>query len=63
MNMKPPLLEMIDMLLSIPSVSSVEPDLDQGNQGVIDQLANWLDGLGYRIEIIPVLNKPGKPIW
>ena len=60
MNMKPPLLEMIDMLLSIPSVSSVEPDLDQGNQGVIDQLANWLDGLGYRIEIIPVLNKPGK---
>ncbi len=58
--MKPPLLEMIDTLLSIPSVSSVEPELDQGNRAVIEQLANWLHDLGYRIEIIPVANEPEK---
>ena len=39
----PPLLEMIGALIREPSVSSVRPDLDQGNRGVIALLADWLE--------------------
>ena len=47
-------------LISLPSVSSVDPDHDQGNRAVIDVLANWLDALNFDIEIMPVREKPEK---
>ena len=49
----PKLPEMIGQLVAIPSVSSIQPHLDTSNRPVIDCLANWLDDLGFQIEIIP----------
>ena len=58
---KPPnLLDMIKALISTPSVSSVNPALDQGNRSVISLLANWLSGLGWQTEILPIENHPDK---
>jgi acetylornithine deacetylase len=54
MHKPPTLLEMIDGLISTPSVSSVNPHHDQSNRGVIELLANWLSDLGWRVEVLPV---------
>jgi len=54
MHKAPGLLEMIHALIATPSISSVTPDLDQSNRSVIDLLANWLTGLGYTVEVLPV---------
>ena len=56
----PTLLDMIGGLIATPSVSSVSPQFDQGNRPVIDLLANWLDGLGFRVEIQPLAIHPHK---
>ena len=56
----PKLLEMIADLIGSPSVSSVNPDFDQSNRGVIDLLAGWLETLGFRIELQPVASQPEK---
>ena len=58
MSRSPALLEMISGLIATPSVSSVNPALEQGNLAVIELLANWLDGTGFDIEIMPL---PGTP--
>ena len=47
-------------LISLPSVSCIDPEHDQTNRGVIDALANWLDALGFTCEIMPVSDKPEK---
>ena len=47
------LLEMIEQLISIPSVSSTQANLDTSNQPVIDCLANWLNDLGFQTKVIP----------
>jgi len=47
-------------LISLPSVSCIDPEHDQTNRGVIDALANWLDALGFACEIMPVSDKPEK---
>ncbi len=47
-------------LVAIPSVSSVQPDLDQGNRGVIDLLAGWLDETGFRCTVTELPNAPHK---
>ena len=57
----PELLDMIRTLIATPSVSSADPGLDQGNRGVINHLAEWLDDLHFRIEILPLPENPGKP--
>lgn len=54
MHKPPALLEMIDALISTPSVSSVSPEFDQSNRAVIELLANWLADLGWGVEILPV---------
>jgi len=54
MHKAPGLLEMIHALIATPSISSVTPDFDQSNRSVIDLLANWLTGLGYAVEVLPV---------
>lgn len=54
----PDLKEMLSALVAIPSVSCTDPRLDQGNRGVVEQLAGWLDDLGFACEIMDVA--PGK---
>ena len=56
----PPLLEMIEGLVGTPSVSSVDPAIDQGNRAVIDLLAGWLEDSGFQTEIMPLPGKPEK---
>ena len=56
----PPLLDMIRDLIAINSVSSVDPSLDQGNRAVIELLANWLDGTGFQVEIMPLPGSTSK---
>ena len=60
MHSTPDLLDMIDGLISAPSVSSVNAAFDQGNRLVIERLANWLDPLGYQVEIMPLPGQPDK---
>ncbi len=48
------LLNMLEQLIRCNSISSVNPAIDQGNRVVIDMLANWLDGLGFNTEIMPL---------
>ena len=50
----PKLLEMIAGLVAIPSVSSTQPELDQGNRVIIDLLANWLETLGFAVTVMPI---------
>jgi acetylornithine deacetylase len=58
MNTTPALLDMIAALIGSPSISSVSPDLNQGNRAVIDLLAGWLDAAGFQVELMPL---PGTP--
>lgn len=61
MTQQPPrLMQMIEELIAIPSVSSVTPALDQGNRAVVERLAVWLEGLGFAVEIQPVSGAGGK---
>jgi acetylornithine deacetylase len=55
-----PLEHMIRQLVAIPSVSSPLPELDQGNGDVCALLANWLEPLGFSIELKPLPGAPGK---
>ncbi|MCP4878160.1 MAG: acetylornithine deacetylase [Gammaproteobacteria bacterium] len=43
--------EMIAQLIATPSVSCVHADMDMSNRGVIDQLAQWSESLGFNVEI------------
>lgn len=56
----PDLREMIARLIEIPSISSVNPEEDQANRPVVDQLAEWLSGMGFKIEVQEIPNAPGK---
>lgn len=56
----PSTLEMISSLIAIPSVSSVNPRFDSGNRKVIEQLAEWLAELNFKIEIIDIPDHPNK---
>lgn len=47
----PDFREMIRALIARPSVSSLDPRFDQSNRGVIELLADWLDTLGFGVEI------------
>lgn len=43
--------QQLSSLVSTPSVSCTRPDLDMGNRAVIELLANWLEDMGFGIEI------------
>ncbi len=47
-------------LIRIPSVSSIDPEHDQSNRGIVDALANCLESLGFTCEIMPISDKPEK---
>ena len=48
------IIDQLRQLVATPSVSSTDPNWDQGNRAVIDLLAGWLDDLGFRTEILPI---------
>jgi len=50
----PETLEMIGALIERPSISCTDPRYDQSNLPVINLLAEWLDALGFSVEIRPV---------
>ena len=54
MSTIPPLLDMIRDLIGTPSISSVDPAMDQGNRAIIELLASWLDDSGFLVEIMPL---------
>ena len=54
----PSLKEQFETLIGLPSVSCTQPDLDQSNQAVVHQLAEWLEPLGFVCDIDEV--EPGK---
>lgn len=56
----PTLMQMLGDLIGTPSISSVSPDWDQSNQEVIDRLAQWLQGLGFAVEVLPIPGHSGK---
>jgi len=51
---KPDTLEMIQQLIATPSVSCVDPHIDQSNLPVIHLLANWLSELDFKVEELAV---------
>ncbi len=48
------LIPMLQRLIATNSISSVNADIDQGNRGVIELLANWLTDLGFATEVMPL---------
>lgn len=58
-NSLPKLADMMRTLVSIPSISSVNPQYDMSNESVINQLAEWAETAGFSVAITPVLAKPG----
>lgn len=56
----PSLQEMLAGLVAAPSISSLDPRIDQSNRAVVDLLATWLDGLGFAIELQPIPGVAGK---
>lgn len=47
----PSLLQMITELVALPSMSSVSPQFDTGNRLVCERLAQWLEPLGFEVEL------------
>ncbi len=47
-------LNLFNQLISIPSVSSANSDIDMGNIAVINLLAEIFEGLGFQCELVPV---------
>lgn len=52
-------VEFLRELVSLPSISSTNPALDQGNRAVIDLLAERFAALGFNCEVMP-LNESGS---
>jgi acetylornithine deacetylase len=51
---------MLTRLISLPSISSASARWDQSNESVVRVLAEWLEPLGFSVEILDVPNMPGK---
>ncbi|MFZ7304735.1 MULTISPECIES: acetylornithine deacetylase [Avibacterium] len=60
MKKLPPFLEMYSQLIALPTISSVEAEFDQSNKALIELLATWLGGLGFKTNIIPVEGSRNK---
>ena len=53
-------IDRIARLVAEHSVSSSVPALDQGNRAVVDVLADMLDRVGFRVEVLPLPEAPHK---
>lgn len=61
MHIEPPSLhQMLRELIAVPSVSSVVPAFDQGNEAVVHRLADWMEAAGFDVEVLPLPGFPGK---
>lgn len=60
MNRLPPTIAMMQSLIALPSISSARAALDQSNRPVAEQLASWLEPLGFRCELMPLPRQPDK---
>jgi len=56
----PDCITMIEQLIALPSVSSINPKWDQPNLQVVELLATWLEPLGFNVEISPLDGHHGK---
>lgn len=50
----PDIVEVVRTLVAHSSVSSPDPHHDQSNRAVVDCLAEWAEGLGFRVEVMPL---------
>lgn len=55
----PDLLQQLDSVIRIPSVSSANPAIDMGNRQVIEHLAEQFTALGFTCEIMPCSDDAG----
>lgn len=57
--MLPTFSEMLKKLVSSPSVSNLDPNLDRSNKSVLNHLANWLEDLNFVVDMhsVPDLNE------
>jgi len=58
-NLNSRLLQRLDDVVRVPSVSSTAPELDMSNQAITDYLADQFANLGFSSEIVPC-KQPGK---
>lgn len=47
---------MIRHLVGIPSISATSPRWDMGNRKVVEQLAQWLEDIGFNAQVMPLAN-------
>ncbi|MCK5860360.1 MAG: acetylornithine deacetylase, partial [Abyssibacter sp.] len=59
-NRLPDPVAMMQSLIALPSISSAQPSIDQSNRAVAEQLATWLQPLGFRCELLPLPRQPDK---
>ena len=60
MSKTPPKIEMLEKLISSPSISSTHTHLDNSNLNVIHILAEWFEALGFSIDIHHLPNQNNK---
>ena len=60
MTNHPTQIEMLETLISSPSISSNITHLDSSNIQVINHLAEWFDNLGFNVEVLPLPQQPNK---
>ncbi len=56
----PSQIEMLETLISNPSISSNHAHLDSSNLAIINHLAEWFENIGFNIEIQPLPGQPSK---
>ena len=56
----PKFMQCFAELIAQPSISSFDPRLDQSNRAVIDLLADWLDSMGFSVELLQINDDPAK---
>ena len=56
----PSTLEMLEQLISSPTISSTHSHIDQSNISVIHLLAEWLESCGFSIDIHSISSKKKK---
>ncbi|WP_150911338.1 acetylornithine deacetylase [Marinobacter halotolerans] len=56
----PGIQDMLARLISQPSISSASAEWDHSNEPVVRTLAEWLEPMGFEVEVLDVPGMPGK---
>ncbi|MFP3977079.1 MULTISPECIES: acetylornithine deacetylase [Marinobacter] len=59
-NSVPGVRDMLTTLVSLPSISSASAEWDHSNEPVVRRLGEWLEALGFAVELLAVPDTPGK---